>query len=103
MLIFSGPRQDAHHGHAHRDTKSDLGKNHGLCTVSDSGINLDTTIHGAGMHDNRVGFGHREALGRERRRAVATVLAFAGVLTVAVGVADVGIVAELENGENEAA
>src|SRR5690606_32200038 len=57
--------QHAHHCHAHRNAEGDLRQDHRLGAVGDRGIDLHAAVHRPGVHDDGVGFGQRELLGRE--------------------------------------
>ncbi len=57
-------------GHAHRDPHLDLFVDHRLDAVGDIGIDFDAAVHGAGMHDQRAGFGARQLFLVEAEEAV---------------------------------
>ena len=50
-------RHNWHYGHTHCNAKSDLFEDHRLCAIRYFGVNLNTAVHRAWVHDDGIGLG----------------------------------------------
>ncbi len=66
----SPPQKRIEHRHTHRDPHLDLFGDDRLHAIGNGGIDLDTAIHRAGMHDERVGLGQGQLLAVEAIEAI---------------------------------